>query len=259
MWCDELLSEPPVRRDENNLVFDARGSAEWLKRQNDSVERYVDESYEEDPTQGQMFGNFIATGIERDEAILDIGCGLFPDLPHYVAQLGLKRYLGLEPLTTPVARSYPCLVGVVAEHIPLKDATIDAVLFATSLDHIEAEDAAMQEVKRVLKPGGKIFLWQGLHDPLMLARKKTFEPIFGGKLTFKRAFRLAFAPVEYAHLGYRMAKKRRQLATGADIDGIHFRYYTRAMLDASLERWGLTKTRELMPPAMPSIFVEVHT
>lgn len=154
MWFDELLSEPPAGRNGNNLIYAGNGSREWTERQHESIERYADESYEEDPTQGQMFGNFIATGIDREDVVLDIGSGLFPDLPHYVAQLGLKRFLAIEPLTTPVDRSYPCLVGAVAERIPLKDGSVDAVLFATSLDHIEAEDEAIEEVKRVLKPGG---------------------------------------------------------------------------------------------------------
>jgi SAM-dependent methyltransferase len=257
MWFDHLLSETPKRRDGNNLIFSAEGSAEWSERQQDSVNRYVDESYEEDPTVGQMFGNFIATGLRsRDEVVLDIGCGLFAEPPHYVAQLGLSRFIGLEPLTTQVDRSYPCLCGAIAEQIPLKDDSVDAVLFGTSLDHIEAEDQAINEVKRVLKPSGRIFFWQGLYDPEMLARQKTFEPIFVHPKGIRKLARIAAAPLEYFRIAYRMAKRRKQLESNADIDGVHFRYYTRVRLNESLGRWALTKTRELLPPGQASIFIE---
>lgn len=258
MWIEELLSRPPERRDGNNLIFELGGSEEWQRRQSESVDRYVDEHYEEDPHDGQQFGNFIATGLEsRDEVVLDIGCGLFPRLPHYVAQLGLQRFLALEPLTVPVDRDYPCLVGAVAENIPLKDATVDAVLFATSLDHIDAEDAAIAEVSRVLKPGGKIFFWQGLYEPEMLARDKSFERALAGNVA-KQAIRTAAAPLEYGLTAFRMWKRKRQLQTGADIDGVHFRYYTRDRFRQSLDRWGLTNVRELHPKGMAAVFVEAQ-
>lgn len=254
MWIDELLSRPPIRRDGRNLIFETEGTAEWHERQAESVERYVDEHYEEDPHDGHQFGNFIATGLEsRDAVVLDIGCGLFPHLPHYVAQLGLKRFVGLEPLTVAVSRVYPCLVGAIAENIPLRDGSVDAVLFATSLDHIDAEDAAIREVRRVLKPEGRIFFWQGLYEPEMIARQKSFEPIAGSWL------RMIAGPLEYAVLFARMRKRKRQLETAADIDGVHFRYYTRKTFDASLARWGLTSVRELLPKGMPAVFVEAHT
>ena len=257
MWFDGLLSDVPVRREGNNLIFSGKGSVEWSDRQQDSVERYTDGSYEEDPTVAEMFGNFIATGLRsRDEVVLDIGCGLFTELPHYVAQLGLSRFIGLEPLTTPNNRSYPCLCGAIAEQIPLKDNSVDAALFGTSLDHIEAEDKAIEEVKRVLKQGGRIFFWQGLYEPQMLARQKTFEPIFVYPRGLKKLARIAAAPLEYSRIAYRMAKRRKQLETNADIDRVHFRYYTRARLADSLARWGLIKTRELLPPGQASIFVE---
>lgn len=54
-----------------------------------------------------------------------------------------------------------------AEDIPLADATVDVVLMFKSLHHVPVEqmDAAMQEIRRVLKPGGLAYI---------------SEPIFAG-------------------------------------------------------------------------------
>lgn len=256
MWFDELLSREPLGRDKNNLIFSSGGSPEWQRRQDESVDRYADEHYEEDPRDGQQFGNFIAAGLRsRDAVVLDIGSGIAPELPHYVAQLGLTRFLALEPLTTPVDRAYPCLVGATAEDIPLKDGSVGAVLFATSLNHIEREDAAIAEVGRVLKHGGSIYFWEGMHDAELLAEAKSFGNIVnrGGRM---RALRMAFPQADLAMLLYRMRERRRKLAKGEPLDNVHFRWNTRKSFAESLARWGLITVRELQPQGMTAVFVE---
>jgi SAM-dependent methyltransferase len=259
MWYSELLSEPPLKRDGNNLIYSSEGSDDWQRRQDESVDRYRSDDYEADPTIGHMFGNFIATTLEdRSSIVLDVGCGLFPTLPHYAAELNLTRFIGLEPLTTPVDRSYVCIVGAVAERIPLKSGSVDAALFGTSLDHIEAEDAAIEEVKRVLKPNGRLYFWQGLYDADYMPRDKDWAKIFTAGPLPKRIGRWILAPAEYAYLILRMRRRARQLKNNNRIDDIHFRYYTRERLNDSLKRWGLTKVRELQPPGQSSIFVEAH-
>ncbi len=44
------------------------------------------------------------------------------------------------------------------EILPIKDNSVDAVLFNTSLDHILDYHTAIQEAHRVLKPGGRIVI-----------------------------------------------------------------------------------------------------
>jgi SAM-dependent methyltransferase len=254
--CEACGTEQP--REGNNLFYDpgADVSPEWREMQAGSVERYQDASYEEDQTIARLFGNFIAVGIDRTEAVLDLGCGPFKPLPPYVDQLGLAQYIGLEPLTVGVDRDYPCMVGAVAESIPLADHSVGAALFATSLDHIEAVDDAIAEVRRVVRPDGKLFFWIGLYEAETLASSKTFESIFVTGSPIKRAIRMAAAPVEYAHLFLRMRKRRRQLATGQRIDNAHCRYYTRQLVAESMAKWGLRVTRQIVPPGTCSIFVE---
>lgn len=48
------------------------------------------------------------------------------------------------------------VVGGVAEHLPLPDASVDAVLFALVLCSVDDPAAALAEARRVLRPGGTV-------------------------------------------------------------------------------------------------------
>lgn len=246
--------------DGSNLIYGhpADLSDEWQKMQSDSIERYEDESYEEDETLALLFGGFIGATVDRSEIVLDIGCGITPELPIYIRDLSLKRYLGLEPLPTSVQREYPCLVGAIAESIPLAAKSIGAAVLATSIDHIEKIDEAVAEMKRVLRPGGRIYFWIGLYEPEIMAASKTFENIVVNGSPLKRALRIAAAYPEYAYLLYRMSKRRRQLARGERIDNAHCRYYTRTNTAEAMAKWGLSVSRQVLVPGSASLFVEAH-
>jgi SAM-dependent methyltransferase len=244
---------------EGNNVSGAAGkvlSDEWEEMQAGSVERYKDEHYEEDETIAKIFGGFIAVTLRPDDVIFDVGCGLFPSMPAYARDLRHGGFVGLEPLTTPVERDYVCMTGAVAEKLPLKDATFDAILLATSLDHIEHVDQAMAELKRILKPGGRIYFWCGLNEPEAMARAKSFHSIFFVTKGAKRALRIAAAPAEYAYFMYRMRKRRRDLAKGVALDTAHFRYYTRESLLKEMADNRLEVRRELLVPGNNSMLVE---
>jgi hypothetical protein len=119
----EIMTRSAERVEGSTYYFEGAfdPGSDWLRQQGESVERYQAAEYEADETLGVMFGNFIATTINRDALVLDIGCGLHPLHPHYVKELDLPYFVGIEPLTTPVSRNYECLAGVSAENIPLAD------------------------------------------------------------------------------------------------------------------------------------------
>jgi ubiquinone/menaquinone biosynthesis C-methylase UbiE len=70
-------------------------------------------------------------------------------------------------------------VGLDGARLPLEDASADAVLSTFTLCTIPDVDAAMQEVVRVLRPGGALhFLEHGRSDdPEVYRRQVRFEPV----------------------------------------------------------------------------------
>lgn len=233
-------------------------SSEWAEKQEASVERYQDEHYEEDDTIARVFGGFIAVTLDPDDLVFDVGCGLFETMPAYARDLRCAGYVGLEPLMTPVNRDYLCMMGAVAENLPLKDGVFDAILLATSLDHIERVDAAFAELKRILTDNGRIYIWTGLNEPEMIARAKSFQPIFFGGSPLRRTLRVAAAPLEYAIFLGRLLLRSHRMKRGIPLDTAHFRYYTHQSLHRELNENGLEVARELIIPGTNSILVEAR-
>lgn len=105
------------------------------------------------------FANFIAPKLTGN--VLDIGCGPLPR-PVYLERYPEHLITGLDPLPDTGAHEFDYVEGF-AEDLPFADDTFDTVILATSLDHTILPEIAMQEAVRVLKPGGKILLWEGIH------------------------------------------------------------------------------------------------
>ena len=100
------------------------------------------------------------------ETVLDLGCGAGLDLFLYAQKVGAagKLYgLDLSPSMLDKARSNLAAVGVAnvewllapADDIPLPDDSVDLVTANGIYNLSPDKDAVMQEVARVLKPGGR--------------------------------------------------------------------------------------------------------
>lgn len=92
--------------------------------------------------------------------LLDIGCGTKP----YRRRLSARRYIGIDlPTYGPQAAD---IFGT-ALQLPFRDASYDAVLCTQVLEHVPNPGRLLQEIARLLKPGGVLILttpqtW-GLH------------------------------------------------------------------------------------------------
>ena len=88
-----------------------------------------------------------------DGLVLDVGC----DDPNISAGLlpSAAKYVGLDPFCR---RSEPFRVIGFGEQLPFSDASFDCVVFNTSLDHILDWRRAISEAKRVLVPGGRMYV-----------------------------------------------------------------------------------------------------
>lgn len=222
----------------------------WERRQSESVARYASARYTADIRRFRLFGNFIgATLTDRNATVLDIGCGIGFELPHYVDELGLTNYIGLDPL--PANANFKRLTAK-AEEIPLPDASVDAAIFATSFDHIADDKGALRELKRVLKPNGRVYMWQGISDPDTFGLTSTLHRITRGP------HMIPAVALQAAKMSYLMRKRKRDLAKGNRLDNAHERYFTREGLRAYLTDAGFEIIRELEPYGMPSMFIEAR-
>ncbi len=90
--------------------------------------------------------------------VLDVGCGP-GQRPGYVgAEVDL---VGIDPLE-PADPDFFYLKAI-CEYLPFKDGGFDAVVFGTSYDHVLDPEWSLRECRRVLKPGGRLLLWEGQH------------------------------------------------------------------------------------------------
>jgi SAM-dependent methyltransferase len=90
---------------------------------------------------------------------LDLGCGDGRLTSVLSESVGGLRLVGLDvdAMETALARAEPCYQRVhtsTAECIPEPDATFDFVLSVSVMEHIPNLEGVLQEVRRVLKPGG---------------------------------------------------------------------------------------------------------
>jgi len=105
-------------------------------------------------------GEWLPAGIGG--RVLEVGCG--PG--RYVALLAAMGYdvIGVDPIEFPlwteIAAIRPVVFrsGVKAESLPFPDASFDHVTCISAMLYFEDVNAALAEMRRVLKPGGRLYL-----------------------------------------------------------------------------------------------------
>jgi SAM-dependent methyltransferase len=103
-------------------------------------------------------------------SVLDVGCGE-GQISRLAASLdGVERIVGVDPtwaqITVAQARAGgPAYARGEASSLPFADNAFDAVVACLVFEHIVAVDAAIAEVARVLRPGGRFAFF--LNHPLL--------------------------------------------------------------------------------------------
>ncbi len=127
--------------------------------------------------------------VPRAEGVVvEIGIGSGLNLPHYDAGKVIK-IIGIDPdeqvwktgrnrvrkSMVPVER-----VGLSGEDLPLEDASADTVLVTYSLCTIPDAVAALEEMRRVLKPGGRLLFLEHGAAPEESVRKwqRRIDPVW---------------------------------------------------------------------------------
>lgn len=121
--------------------------------------------------------------------VLEIGFGSGVNLPHYPAGPGgvaaltaIDRNPGMAPLARRAAAraTFPVrLETVAAEEMPFAEASFDFAVSTWTLCSLPAPAAALAEIGRVLRPGGRlVFVEHGLSDDPGVARwQRRLTPI----------------------------------------------------------------------------------
>lgn len=97
----------------------------------------------------------ITRHFSPETALLDLGCGS--------AWLGrfYEQYTGLDASDEAIAaaadRGYTVIKGSVDEPLPFPDASFDGVVAKDLLEHVADPGAVVREIRRVLRPGGRVF------------------------------------------------------------------------------------------------------
>lgn len=102
----------------------------------------------------------------QNKTILDVGCGPRGSLEWAPASASCY---GLDPLTEQYlklnkGKHRMTYVQAGVEAIPFKADFFDLVSSFNSLDHVDDLDKALEEIKRVLKPGGDFLLIVDIHE-----------------------------------------------------------------------------------------------
>lgn len=107
----------------------------------------------------------------QDKKLLDFGCGTGGMTRNYLDE-GARQVIGIDIDDPSIARaqkqfSAPGLEFIVSgeDHIPLDDASVDAVISFDAFEHVTQPARMIAEIHRVLKPGGEAFLdaWTWYH------------------------------------------------------------------------------------------------
>ncbi len=103
------------------------------------------------------FSGFVAPYLHGD--VLDVGCGPYA-VPVYLREYPTDCIYGIDPVDPFEPHPFTFVRGF-AEFLPFPDRSFDVVIAATSLDHTLALNQALGEIRRVLKPGGRLLAWDG--------------------------------------------------------------------------------------------------
>jgi len=128
----------------------------------------------------------VCESIEGD--VLEVGFGSGRNLPHYGHNV--RRVLAVEPADLAWARAQQRIadfgrpverVGLDGAHLPVADASVDAVVSTWTMCTIPDLAGALAEVRRVLRPGGQLhFVEHSLAPGSGAVRvQRALQPIWG--------------------------------------------------------------------------------
>ena len=154
--------------------------------------------------------------------VVDVGCGT-GILPPFLAVSGarMESYAGVDlspgmlRVAAGKAHGVEARTGFVAgdaEKLPLRDASFDTAISASVLHYWDDADAALSEIRRVLRPGGRLLLVDWLRDPAPMRLLNAWMRIT--RVRYRRMYSRAELVDLLASAGFRAQAEARGSAGG---------------------------------------------
>lgn len=147
------MSEPRVDTDYLRYQYD---DAEKLRIRIDTHERYSERITD-------TFASWLLALVDATpgQLLLDVGCG--PGAYHAALAIAGARVVGVDAsrgMLREVLAQRPSAAAAQAdaERLPIRDATFDRVMANHMLYHVADQVAALREMRRVVKPSGRVVL-----------------------------------------------------------------------------------------------------
>lgn len=135
---------------------------------------------------------WLEPAYSADPVVLDLGAG-----PGLFVKALAQRYPGIRAIGVEVAPYMLAAVGDLPAgcemmeedlhdpHLPLADASVDVVMASIMLHEMDQPLRTLQEMSRVIRPGGRFYVTDWVRAPLeVYVRNQTDEAkLFGGEIT----------------------------------------------------------------------------
>jgi ubiquinone/menaquinone biosynthesis C-methylase UbiE len=154
--------------------------------------------------------------------VVDVGCGTGNLLPFLAASgarvegyTGVDLSPGMLRVALDKARDADVrarFVAADAETLPLRDASFDTAVSASALHYWDDPDAGLAQIRRVLRPGGRLLLVDWLRDPLPMRLLNAWMRIT--RVRYRRMYSRAELGDALAAAGFRVQAEARVGAGG---------------------------------------------
>ncbi|MGE3465537.1 MAG: class I SAM-dependent methyltransferase [Pyrinomonadaceae bacterium] len=161
-WWDRKLEDRGRRALERQLDYQRKKAA--------GLDGHEDEHARLNFVRAQQIRQKLAEirPISETDKILEVGSGAHG----LVFGLGSKLGIGVDPLAVEYKQLFPKIqstarsVAAIGEHLPFADAAFDIVLSDNVIDHATRPLDIIDELIRVLKPGGLLYFTVNVHHPI---------------------------------------------------------------------------------------------
>jgi len=155
------------------VAYDKKQATEEFGRWSESYDRCVLQWLLFGPSHRALIRRIDDVAGDRPISILDVGCGTGVFAARVREALPGSRVFGVDLVSDMLAqgaRRWEALADSVhpvqgdSERLPFADGSFDFVTCANSFHHYPDQEAAVAEMHRVLKPGGRLLLIDGYRD-----------------------------------------------------------------------------------------------